>query len=1153
MLLKIFIPLTIVIIPILIPINVVGGKGPSFATGDFAHGQWSNVTGLNTLGFGNIRPDNNNRYWAHLVLAIFVIVFCCFVFFDELRTYIRLRQMYLTSPQHRLRASATTVLVTGIPKKWCTVEALEGLYDVFPGGIRNIWVNRDYTPLHDKVKERDSLARTLEQAETNLIKNAVAKDKKQKTKAAKRAGQKMTKKDEQARRKAEDEDGAAMAADTAGLDEGDPHQTRHNLDDALYEPDDVEKQRPAIPIPVVGHGIEAVGRGFQNLGRTVFGGVRKVGTDLDRALQNDGGFVADTSEDTYGLVTDSSQSAYQTRPELANSSTQSPGYTAAEERPAWMNRKSKALQPGTPAPNAYNSEVDARINQTNGDSEKQQPSTSKGPTFSEKIKKYVFWRPGGRDVFNIPSPEPHGYDEATEFPINSPLANITGVVKGVAKIPNYDTQYEEPEYNQAYDDEWKPEDDRDAVWTRYIELKDRETMRLPIFGWKWMITLPFVGKKVDTIYYCRQEVARLNVEIEEDQKHADQFPVMNSAFIQFNHQVAAHMACQAVSHHIPNQMSPRLVEISPDDVIWDNMSVKWWERYVRSAIVITLLAGLIILWAFPVAFTGALSQISSLAQTYPWLGFLTRLPAVAISIIQGILPAILLSILMALLPIILRMLATFTGISTGMAVELAVQDYYFAFSFVQIFLVVTLSSGITKVITELSGNPQGITTILATNLPAASNYFFSYLLLQALSVSSGALVQIFPLISWFILAPIFDSTARQKWSRQITLQTVQWGTFFPVYTNLAAIGLIYSVISPLILVFNIVTFGLFWFVYRYTTLYVNKFRFDTGGLLFPKAINQLFTGLYIMELCLIGLFFLVQDITFDSSGIAHPGTSVPCKVQGIIMIVVLILTALFQILLNWAFSPLFQYLPITLEDDAVERDEAFARAMEQKWAGEEAADAKNQHMDGAVQSTEYSRNEASIELQEIDEPNSTHNKRNFLSPVRAIAGAPMALGKGVGNLARRGAWASRDRSTSRRGRSIDASRTTEIDHSALTARRHRLRASKHDAEAQKAHQKGALGDALFRGLSDEIEDLTPDERDKLVRRAFQHSALRAKRPVIWIPRDRLGVSDDEVRRSKGFAGGNLWVSNVGTGLDGKGRVVFRRSPPDFDEVDLIEL
>ena len=343
------------------------------------------------------------------------------------------------------------------------------------------------------------------------------------------------------------------------------------------------------------------------------------------------------------------------------------------------------------------------------------------------------------------------------------------------------------DYPNAINEEYDPDSGAPA-WKKYLKEKERETMRLPIFGLEWMPSLPFIGRKVDTINYCRREIARLNVEIEEDQKDPERFPLMNSAFIQFNHQVAAHMACQAVSHHTPNQMAPRVVEISPDDVLWDNMSIKWWETYIRTGLVIAAICALVIGWAFPVTFTGLLSQVNYLTTTFPWLRWLGRAPQWVLSIIQGILPQALLAGLLALLPIILRLLAKTQGERTGMSVELAVQVYYFAFLFVQVFLVVSISSGISTVIKQISDSPQDIPSILASNLPKATNYFFSYLLLQALSVSAGALVQVGGLFQWFILAPLLDNTARQKWARQTKLPDMQWGTFFPVYTNLAAIG-----------------------------------------------------------------------------------------------------------------------------------------------------------------------------------------------------------------------------------------------------------------------------------------------------------------------------------------------------------------------------
>ena len=333
------------------------------------------------------------------------------------------------------------------------------------------------------------------------------------------------------------------------------------------------------------------------------------------------------------------------------------------------------------------------------------------------------------------------------------------------------------------------------------------------------------------------------------------------------------------------------------------------------------------------------------------------------------------------------------------------------------------------------------------------------------------------------------------------------------------------------MLFNIITFSLFWLVYRYNTLYVTKFRFDTGGLLYPTAINQLFTGLYLMELCLIGLFFLVKDAARD--GTAY-GT--PCKVQGIIMIAVLILTFLYQWLLNSAFGPLLRYLPITLEDEAVMRDEEFARAQERKWkldVNERGVDDINDALrNGERLSVDGNRAAESIEMQNMGVP----NERGRLDPRNSRLRVP-----------ERSSWA--DHSWKKTPYSPNQNGEV-LSPRQRHRQRHHVRKSP-DVEAQRSGTN-AIGEALFAGINDEIEDLTPDERDKLVQRAFQHEALRARRPVIWIPRDDLGVSDDEIHRTQKLSK-YIWISNEFTGLDSNGRVVYRRSPPDFSEMDLIEL
>ena len=106
------------------------------------------------------------------------------------------------------------------------------------------------------------------------------------------------------------------------------------------------------------------------------------------------------------------------------------------------------------------------------------------------------------------------------------------------------------------------------------------------------------------------------------------------------------------------------------------------------------------------------------------------------------------------------------------------------------------------------------------------------------------------------------------------------------------------------------TFSLFWVAYRHNYYYVQRNKVDTHGLLFNNAFSQLFAGLYVLEVALIGLFFLVRD-TQDN---------VACTPQAAIMIVVLILTAVFHIVMEHHLRPLYEFLPVALEDSAVDAE-----------------------------------------------------------------------------------------------------------------------------------------------------------------------------------------------------------------------------------------
>jgi len=99
-------------------------------------------------------------------------------------------------------------------------------------------------------------------------------------------------------------------------------------------------------------------------------------------------------------------------------------------------------------------------------------------------------------------------------------------------------------------------------------------------------------------------------------------------------------------------------------------------------------------------------------------------------------------------------------------------------------------------------------------------------------------------------------------------------------------------------VFSVVILDLFWFVLHYNLLYVSVFFYNTEGQLYLTALKQLFTEVYMMKLCLIGLFLFICD---------EQGVFTDID-QAVIMMIVTVLTVIYQLLLGNAFASILKYL-----------------------------------------------------------------------------------------------------------------------------------------------------------------------------------------------------------------------------------------------------
>jgi hypothetical protein len=426
-------------------------------------------------------------------------------------------------------------------------------------------------------------------------------------------------------------------------------------------------------------------------------------------------------------------------------------------------------------------------------------------------------------------------------------------------------------------------------------------------------------------------------------------------------------------------------------------------------------------------------------------------------------------------------------------------------------------------------------------LPTAANYYFSFLVIQALSISSSSILQTIPLLNFYVFARA--NTADDVFGKLSFTWRTRIGSNIPWYTTFAVIGLVYSVIAPLMLIFMLLTFSLFYVVIKNNILCVVRTGdVDSGGLWFPSAINQTFYRFVLHGGVPDRLVFPGRDTD----------NNVSCEAQGIIMTIVFVLTIMYQIWLAVHFNGLFRYAPLQLAGETLlpykelEAPRPTSNVEHSGRASGETAAALEQEVESrgkipapAEQTEQAEQASASISLAEKRHPSS---------------GSLTAA-----HLARRGtdmeAQKEHDKHQAKRilarlNRPLDEARLAELES-------HLSRAEAYVSNALIPRKREVVALMMSDPISkimmqhnDKLENLTNEERDMLVIVAFTHPVLREPKPSVWIPRDDVAVSDDEVRRTRELSR-DIAIDNRGAFFNRRLKVEVDKPPPDMSEYTLV--
>ncbi|KAI9288206.1 hypothetical protein BC943DRAFT_318002 [Umbelopsis sp. AD052] len=415
-----------------------------------------------------------------------------------------------------------------------------------------------------------------------------------------------------------------------------------------------------------------------------------------------------------------------------------------------------------------------------------------------------------------------------------------------------------------------------------VKKKERPTTRTGFWG-LW-------GEKVDAIDYYTEKFTSEDDKVMELRSRID-FDVSSVGFVTFENIVGAQLAAQVLVDGEPFKMRTKLAK-EPRDVYWKSILIPGRIKIIRVIIAWIILIFIAVFWVGPIALLSLLTSPQTLVKIAP--GLVDNQNPLVQAIFQGILPPLAVNIFMALMPLILDALGQLQGISSRSDLADATLSKYFFFLLVNVLLVFTFFSSLGKTIQNIITNPSSIASLLASSLPQVAPFFVNYVILKGIMLTPLELLLIGSIFVRGFNYSFLCKTPRD-YAEARAPPTFSYGWSYPNSLLVFVIVMVYSTISPLILLFGMSYFGLQYFVYKYQFLYVYFTPYETAGGAWPNVFPRLLVGMLIFQLTMTGLFFLKTYI-----------------VLGALCVPLIALTVLYWVVMNQAYSRSSKSLPLQI-------------------------------------------------------------------------------------------------------------------------------------------------------------------------------------------------------------------------------------------------
>ncbi|XP_074271990.1 protein OSCA1-like [Silene latifolia] len=396
------------------------------------------------------------------------------------------------------------------------------------------------------------------------------------------------------------------------------------------------------------------------------------------------------------------------------------------------------------------------------------------------------------------------------------------------------------------DERKKKQNWRDYYQLKYSRSQDKRPKTRTGF-------LGLFGTKVDALDYYDAEIEKLTKEIVEERERVDKDPdcIMPASFVSFKTRWGAAVCAQTQQTRNPTVW---LTEWAPEprDVYWPNLAVPYVHLSVRRLITSVTFFFLTFFFMIPIAFVQSLASIEGIQKSAPFLRPVVEMPFVK-SVLQGFLPGLALKLFLIFLPSLLMMMSKFEGYEAISALERRSASRYYIFNFVNVFLgSVIAGSAFEQLNMYLHSSADKIFVIIGVSIPMKATFFITYIMVDGWAGVAGEILRLKPLIIYHLKNMFLVKTEKDR-EEAMDAGSIGFDTGEPQIQFYVLLGLVYAVVTPILLPFILVFFAFSYLVYRHQIINVYNQEYESAAAFWPDVHGRIIGAMVFSQLLLMGL------------------------------------------------------------------------------------------------------------------------------------------------------------------------------------------------------------------------------------------------------------------------------------------------------------